>query len=114
MNPEKCSKKSDRKIDKRMYVYLDCPAILFPKLTAFIQAFAENEKTIIAVVGNISPFDEEIQRSIRESINEVCKTTDATSSDWIDAIIRWKEKTGNTHNMSVVKFDKKEEGCEVG
>ena len=105
---------TSRKIDKRMYVYVDCPAALFPKLTAFMQVFADKENTIIAVVGGLKPFDERIQRSIRNAINETCKTTDATQADWIEALGRWHEKTGNTHNMQVISFKKKDYGCEVG
>jgi hypothetical protein len=108
------SKAKSKKLDKRMYVYLDCPAALFPKLTAFIQMFASKEHTIMAVVGSLKPFDEKIQRSIRSSINETCKTTDATQDDWLEAIGRWQQKTGNSHNMQVVQFVKREAGCEVG
>jgi hypothetical protein len=108
------SKDRQKKLDRRMYVYADCPAALFPKLTAFLQCFAEKEHTIIAVVGNLKPFDMKIQRSIRSSINEVCKTSDATTADWLDAIKKWHEKTGNSHNMSVINFQKRVEGCEVG
>lgn len=103
-----------KEIDKRMYVYLDCPAALFPKLVAFIQGFAEHEKTIIAAVGNLKPFDKKIQLSIRKSLNEVCNTSDATSSDWIQAVLDWQKETGNTHKMEVVHFRKRDEGVEVG
>lgn len=108
------TKSNHKKLDKRMYVYLDCPAALFPKLTAFVQCFAEKEHTIMAAVGSLKPFDMKIQRSIRNSINETCKTSDATTADWLDAIKNWHEKTGNTHNMHVINFQKRVEGCEVG
>jgi hypothetical protein len=103
-----------KKLDKRMYVYADCPAALFPRLTAILQCFAEKEHTIIAVVGNLKPFDMKIQRSIRSSINDVCKTKDATQDDWLEAVQKWREKTGNTHKMQVIQFAKRVEGCEVG
>jgi len=104
----------NKKMDKRMFVYVDCPAALFPKLTAFMQAFAVKENTLIAVMGNLTPFDEKIQLSVRKSINEVCKTTDATQGDLLEALKLWHEKTEDTHKMVVVQFNKKEEGCEAG